>query len=120
MVQDGWVATEANRAAVVNAVVAFFTEHGGASLRLPSRWFGRPYDNLHQLSDARTRADSVLVRLDDKQVLTLDAERAFSHDGVLLVAIRGGHWRWTEYGGDTEHDEVLEPGIVEFHAPGER
>jgi hypothetical protein len=62
----------------------------------------------------------LLVRLDDLQVLTLDAKSSSSEGRVLRVSIRGGHWRWTEYGADIEHSEVLGPGVVEFHAPFHR
>jgi hypothetical protein len=117
VVDDGQVTTGAHNAAVVDAVIAFFAEHRGASLRLPSGWFGRPYDNLHQLTEGRTQGEAVLVRLDHKQVLTLDAERASSDEGVLRVGpIRGGNWCWTEYGTDREHREALSSGTVEFHA----
>lgn len=106
----------ANPSAIAAAIHAFFSEHEVASLRLPSGWFGRPYDNQHQLTEATTAGDSVVVRLDQRQVLTLVAEGASEEAGVLRVAVRGGRWDWTEYGGEAEHREVLESGLVEFHA----
>ena len=96
---------------------AFFAEYEVASLRLPSGWFGRPKDNQHQLTGTSTEDGNLLVRLDDQQVLTLQAESVPSDGRVLRVAIRGGRWDWTEYGGDQEHTEVLGSGNVEFHAP---
>jgi hypothetical protein len=116
VVDDGQVKASASHAAVVDAVVAFFAEHGGASLRLPSGWFGRPYDNQHQLTEARSHGEAVVIRLDHRQVLTLDVKGTSSEERVLLVASRGGHWHWTECGTDNEHSEVLGPGTVEFHA----
>lgn len=101
---------------IVDAVSSFFAEHEGASLRLPSGWFGRPHDNLHQLSGVAIDGDHVLVTLDGTQVLTLEVKGASADDGVLRVEIRGGRWDWTEHGGVTEHSEVLGPGNVEFHA----
>ena len=103
--------------AVVAAVSAFFAEHEVASLRLPTGWFGRPYDNWHELTGATAEDENVLVRLDDKQVLTLRADTVSPLGRVLRVAILGGRWHWTEYGGDRKHTEVLGPGDVEFHAP---
>ena len=110
----------ANSAAIADAVRAFFAEHEVASLRLPSGWFGRPHDNWHQLTEAATEGNVVVVRLGDRRVLTLDAERVSSEGRVLRVAIRGGRWRWTEYGGDNEHTEVLGLGVVAFYAPFHR
>jgi hypothetical protein len=116
-VDDGQVTSTANPSAIADAITAFFTDHEVASLRLPAGWFGRPHDNLHQLTEAATDGDRVMVRLDDRQVLTLDAEGTSAEGFVLRIAIRGGDWHWTEYGGDDEHGEVLERGVVEFHAP---
>jgi hypothetical protein len=106
-----------NPSAIADAVSAFYAEHEVASLRLPSGWFGRPHDNWHQLTETTTEKENLLVRLGDKQVLTLQAEAVSSDDRVLRVTIRGGRWDWTEYGGDKEHTEVLGAGDVEFHAP---
>ena len=102
---------------IAEAVNAFFAEHEVASLRLPTGWFGRPHDNWHELTGSTAEDENVLVRLDDKQVLTLQVEAVSSLERVLRIAIRGGRWDWTEYGGDREHTEVLGPGDVEFHAP---
>lgn len=117
VVEDGGMTSAANPSAIADAVHAFFSKHEVASLRLPSGWFGRPHDNQHQLTEARTTGDGVVIRLDERQILTLDAEGASREAGVLRVAIRGGRWDWTEYGGDAEHSEVLGSGVVEFHAP---
>lgn len=106
-----------NPSAIVEAVQSFFAKHEVASLRLPSGWFGRPHDNWHRLTETKTDGEAVLVRLDDDQVLTLQTEALSSDGRVLRVAIRGGRWDWTEYGGDQEHSEVLGQGNVEFHAP---
>ena len=117
---DGGVTSTRDPSAIADAVNAFFAEHEVASLRLPSGWFGRPHDNWHQLTGVATEGGDVSVRLDDTQVLTLDAEGVSTIGRVLRVAIRGGRWHWTEYGGHNEHDEVLGPGFVEFHAPFHR
>ena len=103
--------------AIADVVRSFFAEHGVASLRLPSGWFGRPHDNWHQLTEAKPDGDAVLVRLDERQVLTLLVEHWSSDGHVLRVSIVGGSWNWTEYGGDRQHAESLVAGTVEFHAP---
>ena len=109
--------TSSNPRAIADAVRTFFAEHEVASLRLPLGWFGRPYDNWHQLTETATEGSEVLIRLDDSQVLTLEVEGMSPVGRTLRVTIQGGRWHWTEYGGDIEHDEVLGPGVVEFHAP---
>ncbi|WP_104108421.1 hypothetical protein [Nocardioides sp. 616] len=109
-----------NPSAIARAVEEFFAQHEVATLRLPSGWFGRPYDNWHKLTGTQADGEDVQVRLDDKQELTLDAEGVSSEERILRVVIRRGNWRWTEYGADVEHTEVLGPGVVEFHAPFHR
>ena len=101
---------------VVEAVHAFFIEHDVASLRLPSGWFGRPHDNMHQLSDVAMEGDHVLVTLDGKQVLRLDAVGASRDGRVLTITVRGGRWDWVDYGGNQQHSEAVGAGDVEFHA----
>lgn len=117
---DGWVTSGLDAAIIAEAIRGFFADHEVASLRLPSGWFGRPHDNWHELTEATTDGQAVRVCLDQRQVLILDAEGTSSEGLVLRVAIGGGHWRWTEYGGEDEHVEALGPGDVEFHAPWHR
>jgi hypothetical protein len=114
---DRVTSSSGSPSAFADAVSAFFAEHEVAGLRLPSGWFGRPHDNWHQLTETSTEDENLLVRLDETQVLTLQAEAVSSDDRVLRIAIRGGRWDWTEYGGEQEHTEVLGSGNVEFHAP---
>ncbi|WP_091756895.1 hypothetical protein [Pedococcus cremeus] len=102
---------------IAQAVTAFFPDHEVAGLRLPPRWFGRPFDNWHQMSQAATDGDRVMIRLDSTQILTLDAQDASLDGRMLRIVGRGGSWSWTEYGGDVRHEEVLGSGCVEFSAP---
>src|SRR5689334_11307216 len=114
---DEPLSSSGNPTAIAGGLRAFFAEHEVASLRLPSGWFGRPYDNWHQLTETTREGSDVLVRLDDTQVLTLDAVAMSPEERVFRITIRGGRWRWTEYGADVEHNEALGHGVVEFHAP---
>jgi hypothetical protein len=86
-VKDSPVTSSVNPSSIVEAISAFFAEHEVASLCLPSGWFGRPHDNWHQLSEVATEGDAVLVRLDDRQVLTLTAEGTSVEGRVLMVTI---------------------------------
>ena len=79
-----------NPSAFADAVSAFFAEYEVASLRLPSGWFGRPHDNWHQLTQATMEGENLLVRLDDTQVLTLQAEAVSSDGRVLRIASEEG------------------------------
>lgn len=64
-----------------------------------------------------TEDEDVLVRLDDRQALTLQADAVSSDDRVLRVAIRGWRRDGPEHGSEQHHTEVLGSGNVEFHSP---
>ena len=110
--------TDADAAQAERGVRDFFSEFGGASLQLPSGWFGRPFDNFHQLAGVRSTGAELEITLDDVQVLTLHIDGAAVHDGrVLSVPVLGGRWEWTGYGGSDRHTETVPAGEVRFHAP---
>ncbi len=102
---------------VARAIEDFFGEHEVASLRLPKGWFGRPYDNWHELNEVSIEDDLVVVRLDEVQVLRLHAVTAKVDGRALQITIGDGYWEWTSYGGTDRHHEQLEAGAVEFHPP---
>lgn len=117
LLHHGAVTTEMAPQAILEAIAAFFGDHEVASLKLPSGWFGRPYDNWHQLTEVATDGELVLIRLDERQTLKLDASDAAIDGRTLRIVIRAGVWDWVEYGGTTRHQEVLDQGAVEFYAP---
>lgn len=100
------------RAVVVN----WFSAVGGAGLKLPSGWFGRPYDNLHRLTGARVLGDVLVLELDDRQKLSISAPQSVQVEPKSLKLVDAGRieWRWYEYGSNDPHLEVLGAGDVEF------
>lgn len=110
--------SDADPALSERAVRDFFAEFGGASLQLPDGWFGRPFDNIHQLTRVRSTGAEIDVTLDDVQVLTLHLARAAAREGrVLSLRVLEGRWEWTGYGGSDRHSETVPAGEVRFHAP---
>ena len=106
--------------AVAAEVTRWFGEVRGASLELPSGWFGRPFDNLHKLSEIRVESgDDVVLVLDGVQELTVHAPQSVASASTNLVIgpIAGGTWKWAEYGSGKHHVEVIGPGTVTFWAP---
>ena len=89
-----------------------------ASLELPDGWFGRPHDNLHQLTWAAATKHKVLLELDDQilviltdpgKVETLPKQLRF-HD-CLQVTLD-----WQEYGNMKPRIDGHGPGTVTLHA----
>jgi hypothetical protein len=62
----------------------------------------------------------VLVLLDETQRLSIDASAAAVDGRILRIAIWGGNWQWTSYGASDRHEQLLDEGVVEFHAPYHR
>jgi hypothetical protein len=102
---------------VADSVRRFFAEHEVASLQLPTGWFGRPYDNFHQLTRASAEGGLVEICLDEVQILRVHASRAESVGRTLEIRVSGGSWRWTSYGATDTHDEPVGAGTVKLHAP---
>lgn len=100
------------------AIREFFGIVGYAGLILPSGWFGRPYDNLLQLSRSEASEGSLLIELDDQLLLTFDGQpvATSTNNGLRLGGFAVLHWDWTEFGSTVPHHEEFVAGEVEFVA----
>lgn len=104
---------------MVAAVVTWFSGVRGASLKLPNGWFGRPYDNLHQLTGARVSGDALVLVLDERQELSISSPESLRLEpkSLSFVGAKRIVWRWDEYGSNESHVESFVGGELEFHAP---
>jgi hypothetical protein len=93
-----------------------FQEAGGASLKLPAGWFGRPYDNVHQLTAVTALAGRLVIALDSQMVLTLAHPATVTTElrKLTLSGFAHGTWDWDECASDRSHVEILDRGVVEF------
>lgn len=72
--------------AALAAIERRFADHR-PSLRLPTGWFGRPYDNQHRLTWSAVRGNTLLVELDGLQELILmDVGRIEVTDDSLVLS----------------------------------
>jgi len=103
---------------VLEAVESFFAQWGGAGLKLPSGWFGRPHDNFHELTSASVTGDTLTLVLDEHMTLALDEPKRATVEGAVLrvEGFTQAAWDWREYGSDAEHHERFDGGAVEFVA----
>ncbi len=92
----------------------------GGGLVLPSGWFGRPYDNVHQLTSVSETSDGLVLVLDEGH-LTLTfkgvprinvTESELTFDAFKLLV-----FDWKEYGSMKPHSEQHEGGEVKIVAP---
>ncbi len=99
-------------------VIDWFGRTSGGSLRLPSGWFGRPYDNLHRLTSAQMVGDRLVIVLDDRMALivTGPVTARVEPASLRLVGFSQAVWEWTEYGSGLPHTETFDAGEIEFVA----
>ncbi len=104
---------------IVNEVRKFFAAVGFAGLILPSGWFGRPYDNLLELTRSEATEESLVLEFDGQLVLTFaGAPRLASTDeGLRLTGFTSLAWDWTEFGSTASHHEEFAFGEVDLVAP---
>lgn len=102
----------------VQTIEDFFARWSGASLRLPSGWFGRPHDNFHELTSIAYDGQALTIGLDGQQELWIDRPAVVAVDGRTLTmsAFAEARWVWVEYGGTERHIERFSEGAIEFAA----
>lgn len=101
-------------AEAAEVITDWFTRVRVASLVLPNGWFGRPYDNLHELTWAGATRHKLLVELDSQLLLILTDPGDVDFDsaelritGCVQVVLD-----WQEYGNMTPHSDNHGPGTV--------
>lgn len=97
----------------------WFQRTSGGGLILPDGWFGRPYDNIHQLTTVTEDKDVLRIELDGQISLTFFGNVRIEDQGSELV-IKGFsrlHFDWKEYGSDIPHACSYDNGEVKFVAP---
>lgn len=104
--------------AVLQVIIEWYARVRLASLELPLGWFGRPFDNLHELTWSAARPHKILLEF-DRQILLIvtDPEQVDAMDAELLL---GGCTQvtldWQEYGNLKSHVDNHGPGSVRLVA----
>jgi hypothetical protein len=101
-------------------IVDWFDQTGGGGLVLPNGWFGRPYDNIHQLDSVAVNDDGLVIVLDGGQ-LTLSFEGVpkieITRSDIIFSSFRRIVFDWKEYFSMKSHSENHEGGEVKIVAP---
>lgn len=106
---------------VLQVVRGWFGDVGLASLKLPSGWFGRPYDNLHQLTWSEVRGAKVFVELDGILHLIITAPTAVTVEGndLRVSGFTQLVFDRQDYGSSpASHAEVFTSGVLRFAGQG--
>ena len=100
----------------------WFQKRGGGGLVLPSGWFGRPYDNVHQVSEIRVHDEALVLALDEGQLMLrfdgIPEIRADSEE-LTFTNFRSLDFDWKEYGSGKLHSNHFKTGTAKIMAlPG--
>jgi hypothetical protein len=102
-------------------IIDWFTRVQAASLELPNGWFGRPYDNLHQLTWAGATEHKLLLELDHQLLLILTDPGDVDLDSAELRITSCAQvvLDWQEYVNMVPHSDNHGAGTVRLVArPG--
>jgi hypothetical protein len=102
---------------VLTAIAKWFDQVRLAGLELPTGWFGRPFDNLHQLTWSASATRKVLLELDEQILVVLtQPERVEVIDNDLhVVGSKQVVVDWQEYGRSKSRVDDCGSGDVVFH-----
>ena len=99
----------------LKAVSDWFAGNGRAGLHLPGGWFGRPYDNAHQLTWSAARSSKAIIELDGQLLLILtDPGRPLHDAGNLIVPFTHLVFDGESYGDRIPHTEQFETASLSF------
>jgi len=110
-----------NASSPVASLEEWFSSAKTASMELPDGWFGRPYDNMHQLTWAAARPEKLLLELDGQLYLILSrCVIASASPEVLELHCDQAVFDWRTYGhhGELQSKTYPEGGVIRFHASG--
>ncbi len=99
-------------------VEGWFARHGGGGLVLPDGWFGRPHDNVHQLTFVASRPAWLIIELDERLLLTIhDPGPVLDSDDLVIAGFSTCSFDWIEYGSERRHSSRYQAGEVRVVAP---
>lgn len=96
----------------------WFHQHEGVGLELPDGWFGRPYDNVHQITNISLSKGELHITFDDRIKI---AGRGSSIAGMTASELRllVDHLKveWTGFGSKgVHHTKTFEQALLVIHS----
>lgn len=100
-------------------IQSWFDDKGGGSLITPEGWFGRPYDNFHQLTFLLIRPNKVIVELDEQLYLIFsDLQSVYIKDSNLFFEnFSQCTFDWQEYENLKPHNSIFKSGTIKIVSP---
>lgn len=103
---------------LVSHVAEFFRVHPSVGVKLPSGWFGRPYDNIYHLVSIDVEDNRLSLQFNDWSLLSIanPSEAIISGSTLRVLGFTNGIWEWRDADTNTSHQEVFDRGVVELIA----
>lgn len=100
-------------------IEGWFRETGGGGLLLPDGWFGRPYDNIHQLTFFTVRPMWLIIELDSCILLTIRQAASIqrSNSELVISGFSSCVFDRREYAGDRCYLRTYTEGEIRLVAP---
>ena len=97
----------------------WFMLAGGGGLVLPDGWFGRPNDNLHQLTYVETRPHKLLIELDSLLLLVITdlSNIRVEKSALVLTDFSQCVFDWQEYGSAKPNVSIYHSGEIRMIPP---
>lgn len=94
----------------------WFSTMSGGSMHLPDKWFGRPFDSIHQLTYLEQRPHRLLMELDQQLLLTFtgDVTAEVEASDLVIGNFQQFVFDWLSYGDLVPHCDVFHTGTVRF------
>ena len=107
-----------NAPTTVEIIQRWFARTWGGGLILPDGWFGRPYDNIHRLTDLSESPGSLHIELDNQLSLTFSGDVRVNDNGneLLIEGYSQLSFDWKEYGSDVPHSDIYREGHAKLVA----
>lgn len=120
---DGTVPADRRLAAVeggvlLAAIQAFCRRADRVTVRLPSGWFGRQYDDRHAMTNGYVEDGRAVVEFDRRFTLAVGGATVLGVSrGVLpLEGFTSATWVWPIRAGEAPRDERFDGGCIELHS----
>jgi hypothetical protein len=99
------------------ALQAFCRRAGGVTVRLPSGWFGRPYDNRHAMTNGYVEDGRAIVEFDRRFTLAVGGATVLTVSGGVLRLEGFTSAAWVQWirAGEAPRGERFDGGGIELH-----
>ena len=104
---------------ILDTLEKWFRITGGCGLILPDGWFGRPHDNIHQLTFVKIRQGKIIIELDNTLHLIVTEPKVAENrnNEFILGKFLQCVFDWREYDTGIPHCSYYTSGDIKFVAP---